>query len=250
MSDPRDSSQARLLAVLDLFNDQRLFWTPDDISAALGVSRPTGYRYVRHLTEFGLLQRVHDGQVTLGPRIIVLDHYIRHADPVLQVGVPFMRELVALSGFDCVITCLMGDQVLDTHREYSSAPASLTYDRGRPRPLFLGAAPKLILAHLPTPQLRRLTQGREDELARAGLPTEWAELRRYFGGIRKAGHYLSTGELEAQLGALAVPLLHRNGEVLGALALVTSVQRMAMMDTQRMTPLLQRAARDIAERLT
>ncbi len=37
MSDPRDSSQARLLAVLDLFNDQRLFWTPDDISAALGV---------------------------------------------------------------------------------------------------------------------------------------------------------------------------------------------------------------------
>ncbi len=59
MSDPRDSSQARLLAVLDLFNDQRLFWTPDDISAALGVSRPTGYRYVRHLTEFGLLQRVH-----------------------------------------------------------------------------------------------------------------------------------------------------------------------------------------------
>ena len=93
MSDPRDSSQARLLAVLDLFNDQRLFWTPDDISAALGVSRPTGYRYVRHLTEFGLLQRVHDGQVTLGPRIIVLDHYIRHADPVLQVGVPFMREL-------------------------------------------------------------------------------------------------------------------------------------------------------------
>ena len=73
MSDKSDSSLARLLGVLDLFTEQRLRWSADDISEALQVSLPTGYRYVKMLTEAGLLQRAGDAQVTLGPRIIVLE---------------------------------------------------------------------------------------------------------------------------------------------------------------------------------
>ena len=126
MNDKLDSSLARMLGVLDLFTEQRLHWTADAISEALQVSLPTGYRYVKMLTEAGLLQRTGDAQVTLGPRIVVLDHYIRQADPVLQHGIPFMKELVALTGFDCVVSSLLGTQVLDTHREYSSVPADLS----------------------------------------------------------------------------------------------------------------------------
>ena len=60
MNDKADSSLARMLSVLDLFDDQRLQWSADDISEALGVSLPTGYRYVKMLTDAGLLQRVDD----------------------------------------------------------------------------------------------------------------------------------------------------------------------------------------------
>ena len=84
MNDKADSSLSRMLSVLDLFSDQRLQWSAEDISEALQVSLPTGYRYVRMLTESGLLQHSADSQYTLGPRIIVLDHYIRQADPVLE----------------------------------------------------------------------------------------------------------------------------------------------------------------------
>jgi DNA-binding IclR family transcriptional regulator len=162
MTDKADSSLARMLSVLDLFSEQRLHWSADAISEALQVSLPTGYRYVKMLTEAGLLQRSGDAQLTLGPRIIELDHYIRQADPVLQQGLPFMKELVALTGLDCVVSSLLGERLLDTHREYGSAPADLSYGRGRPRPLFLGAAPKVILAHLHTAQLRRLKDAHPD----------------------------------------------------------------------------------------
>eukprot|EP01032_Pedospumella_encystans_P004151 gene4151-4915_t len=119
------SSLGRMLGVLDLFDDTHLTRTADDISAALEVSLPTGYRYVRLLLEAGLLQRVEDSHYALGPRIILLDHYIRNADPVLREGIPVMRELVAATGFDCVSSGISGMQVLDTHRAMGGAPPTL-----------------------------------------------------------------------------------------------------------------------------
>ena len=189
MSEKADSSLARMLGVLDLFSEQRLHWSAEDIGEALGVSLPTSYRYLKTLSDAGLLQRRPDAQFTLGPRIVVLDHFIRQTDPVLQCGIPFMKELVAQTGLDCVVSSLLGDQLLDTHREHGSMPADLSYGRGRPRPLFQGAAPKVILAGLPTAQLHRLLDTHSAEVAAAGLPTDWPGFRRYYAQIRKHGFY-------------------------------------------------------------
>ena len=123
-----------MLGVLDLFDDNHLTRTAEDIATALDVSLPTSYRYVRLLLQAGLLQRVEESHYALGPRIIMLDHYIRRADPVLNAGLPVLRELVDATGFDCVLTAVFGLQVLDTYREMGGAPASLAYGRGRPRP--------------------------------------------------------------------------------------------------------------------
>ena len=217
MTDKADSSLARMLSVLDLFSDQRLHWSAEDISETLGVSLPTSYRYLKTLSDAGLLRRGPDAQFTLGPRIVVLDHFIRQADPVLQCAIPFMKELVAQTGFDCVVSSLHGDQLLDTHREHGTLPADLSYGRGRPRPLFQGGAPKVILAGLPTPQLHRLFDGHLTEVAAAGLPTDWPGFRRYYSQIRKAGFYFSNGELETNLAAIAVPLQQADGTITGAL---------------------------------
>ena len=249
MNEKADSSLSRMLSVLDLFSEQQLQWSTEAISEALQVSVPTSYRYVKMLTDAGLLQRTGDARYTLGPRIIVLDHYIRQADPVLQHGIAFIKELTAQTGFDCVVSGLYGGQLLDTHRELGAAPASLSYGRGRPRPLFLGAAPKVILANFPPAQLHKLLTAHGSEVAGAGLPTDWPAFRRYFSAIRKAGHYVSSGELEAKLAALAAPLFHRDGSVAGAISLVTTVQRMAVIDVQKLAPLLMRAAKDISSRL-
>ena len=249
MTDKSDSSLARMLGVLDLFSEQRLHWSAEDICEALGVSLPTSYRYLKTLSDAGLLRRGPDAQYTLGPRIIMLDHFIRQADPVLQCGIPFMKELVAQTGFDCVVSRLHGDQLLDTHREHGTMPADLSYGRGRPRPLFQGAAPKVILAGLPTPQLHKLLDSHPAEIAAAGLPTDWPGFRRSFARIRKDGFYFSNGELEPNLAAIAAPLQQADGAVIGALSLVTTVQRMAVIDRSKLTPLIQRAAREISARL-
>lgn len=249
MSEKADTSLARMLGVLDLFTEERLFFSAEDIAQALDVSMPTAYRYLKTLSDAGLLRRGSDARYTLGPRVVVLDHLIRQADPVLQCGIPIMKELVAQTGFDCVVSSLHGDQLLDTHREYGALPADLSYGRGRPRPLFRGGAPKVILAGLPTAQLHKLFNTHAQDIAAAGLPTEWTAFRRTYSQIRKQGFYFSNGELEANLAAIAVPLRQADGGVIAALSLVTTVQRMAVIDPAKLTPLIQRAGREISDRL-
>lgn len=244
-----DSAMARLLAVLDLFDEQHLHWTPDAVADALGVSRPTAYRYVRLLADAGLLQRSPDAQLSLGPRIVVLDHLIRQADPLLQQALPHLKDLVAQTGFDAVMSALVGRQLLDTHREHAAMPARLSYGRGRPRPLFLGAAPKVILAQLAPSALHKLFDAHAAEVAAAGLPTDWSAFRRHFARIRKAGHYLSRGELEPALAGLAAPVLAPDGRVAGALSLVGPVARMEVMDVPKLAQRVMRAAREIGTRL-
>jgi DNA-binding IclR family transcriptional regulator len=249
MTDKSLSSLVRMLSVLDLFSDQQLTWTAEGITDALQLSLPTGYRYVKMLVDAGLLQRAANSQYTLGPRIIVLDHYIRMADPVLKHGMPFMAELVEKTGFDCVISGLYGQQVLDTHRELGKAPATLSYGRGRPRPLFQGAAPKVILSCFTPAQLHRVFDLHGDDIAKAGLPTDWNSFRKYYSAIRKAGYYFSNGELEPNLAALAAPLQKEDGTILGAISLVTTVQRMAVIDLPKLTILVTRAAQEITARI-
>lgn len=245
-----DSSLARMLGVLDLFSEKQLAWSAEAIGEALQVSLPTCYRYLKMLTDAGLLQKGGDSQYTLGPRIIVLDHFIRQADPVLQHGVPFMKELVAETGFDCVVSSMHGEQLLDTHREMGAVPASLSYGRGRPRPLFQGAAPKVILASFPPAQLHKFFDAHLQDIKLAGLPLDWSSFRRYYSQIRKNGYYFSNGELESSLAALAAPLKRADGVCVGALSLVTTVPRMAVIDLQKLSQRVIRAAQEISVRIS
>jgi DNA-binding IclR family transcriptional regulator len=48
---------------------------------------------------------------------------------------------------------------------------------------------------------------------------------------------------------LAAPLHHADGTIAGALSLVTSVQRMAVIDVDKLAQLVMRAAKDISARM-
>ncbi len=248
--DPKaQSSLERMLAVLDLFSEEHLSWTPEDIAAQLQVSLPTTYRYVKLLVDSGLLQKDLNQKYSLGSRIITLDHLLRTGDVMLSHCEARMKDLVDRTGFDCVITRLYGNKVIDTHRQHSSSPALLRYGRGRPRPLFLGAAPKVILAHLPAYSLQKIFNEQSQSIQQANLPSDWKAFRRYFTTIRKAGYYFSNGELEPNVSAMACPIHDKEGLILGAISLVAHVDRMQMIQADKLAALLKNSAQEINENL-
>ena len=57
MSEKNDSSLSRMMAVLDLFTERCTDISAEQVSDTLGVSLPTSYRYLKTLSDAGLLHR-------------------------------------------------------------------------------------------------------------------------------------------------------------------------------------------------
>jgi len=243
------SSLTKMLSILDLFTVEAPSWSAERIAAEIGCSAPTSYRYVRELVQAGLLMRLGTGGYSLGPRIITLDYQLRTTDPYYAAAQPLMAALANQTGFDCVMTRLFDEEIIDTHRESGSDSLNLAYGRGRPRPLFLGAAPKVILATLPKSKLRRLYQNHEAELTKSPISANWETFWETLQKTRKAGFYLSKGELESDVGAVAVPFFGEGSHAVGALALVIPLRRIELMNYEKLLELLNATVEELGRKV-
>jgi DNA-binding IclR family transcriptional regulator len=243
------SSVAKLLSILELFKEDRSFLSVDEVATELSSSVPTAYRYLRELVEAGMLLRFAGGEYGLGPRIITLDYHLRISDPLLKAGQPVMRELAGQLGFDIVMSRWYGDALVDTHRETLDATLDLRYGRGRPRPLFLGAAPKAILSTFPKAKLATLFAAYPEEIAAGGLGDSLEAFRANLLKIRRAGFYLSRGELEAGVCALACPIfIDDSGEGVASLAVVVPGHRLEFLNVDRLVDAVKEGAARISAR--
>lgn len=243
-----NSSGDRLLSVLGLFTIERSQWTVEDAAEALGVSAATSYRYFRRLTNAGLITPVAGAGYTLGPAIIQMDRQIQIADPMLRAARPVMHGLIdqAAEGSALLLCRLFHDRVMCVYQVLGLGPQEpVSYQRGRPMPLFGGATSKIILAHLPGRTLKSLFERNREAIADAGLGADWDSFRAALAAIRRAGHAISYGEIDAGRIGLGIPIFDRDRAVLGSLSFVVSAARCDDKLIARLVPLSIAAARSI-----
>jgi DNA-binding IclR family transcriptional regulator len=157
-----------------------------------------------------------------------------------------MQALAVQTGCDCVMTRIFDEQVIDTHRESGPDGLHPSYGRGRPRPLFLGAAPKVILSTMPKGKLLKLYAKHARSIAEADMGRSPDEFVARLHDTRKAGYYVSKGELKSNIAAMAVPLSGNTGHAVGALALVMRLHRLEFMNHDKLRELLRDTAARIA----
>jgi DNA-binding IclR family transcriptional regulator len=149
MSETAGNSLERMLGLLDLFSVDQPVWSTEAMMQATGCTRSTCYRYLKVLQAAGFLTPVAQGAYILGPRIIELDRQQRLRDPIYMAGGPPMKQLASRTGHSTLLCMLYSDTVMCVREEISpNAPTGL-FSRGQKRPLFHGAASKVIMAHLP-----------------------------------------------------------------------------------------------------
>ena len=227
----------RAVSMLKLFTLDAPAWTVEDAAAALGVSVSSAYRYVAALTDAGLLTAGAGGRYALGPAIIQYDRQIQLTDPLLRAAKPVMADLLrfAPAGSTVLLCRLFRETVLCVHQlrhEPASPPAStpppvstplVSYERGRPMPLFRGATSKVILAHLPARDLRRLHAAQPGAIAAAGLGDTWDAFRAAMAALRRAGHVVSQAEVDPGRVGIAAPIAD-DRRVLGSLSYVVPLE--------------------------
>ena len=242
------SSGDRLLAVLGLFSIEQPEWTVDAASERLGVSATTTYRYFKRMTRAGLICPVSRASYTLGPAIIELDRQIQVCDPMLRAAREVMHDLIQYSaeGSILLLCRLFHDRVMCVHQVLGRGPQEpVSYQRGRPMPLFGGATSKIILAHMPPRTLKSLYASNGAEIAVHGLGGNWDEFRRSLVALRRAGAAITKGEVDAGRVGIAAPIFDRDRAILGSLSFVLPEARTPATLIDRLLPLTIAGAREI-----
>lgn len=252
--DESASSIAKAMDVLALFGPATPALRVEDITARLGYTRSTAYRYVRELCGAGLLAPRPEGRYSLGPRIVQLERLLRVTDPLYRAGCAVLPKLPAdhcayllqeLSGDDEVL-CIFkhGPDVLRHGRKV----CVLNRERGLPFPLFRGAGSLALLAHLSNDRIRRTYLASAPQIAQAGLGKTWDEFRAAMAAIRKRGYSLVRRSDAKYLIGIAVPvLLGADKRVIGSLDYVTTSDTMDEATGRALADRLDAVAAEIAD---
>ena len=218
-ADVPESSLERMIGLLDLFQGGAHCWTVEQMHERLGYTRSTLYRYLKVLSDAELLTSLPNAGYVPGPRIIELDYDIRRQDPLIVASTPVMVELVSDVPSIALLCRRYRDKVLCIHQvAHPSVAVQSTYERGKPRPLFSGAASRIILANMPPQHLKRLYEKQPQDFAAAQLGDSFAEIRDALKDIRLRGWDKTTEQVSAGITGVAAPLFDANKNVLGSLS--------------------------------
>ncbi|MBY5392841.1 IclR family transcriptional regulator [Rhizobium leguminosarum] len=247
--DMGSNSLVRMLSLLDLFTAAAPAWSSDALILALGTSRSTGYRYIKALADIGMLASVANGYYTLGPRIIELDLQIRHCDPLYKAAGPVLKKMASESALSAILCALFSGSVLCVREELAPDSPAHLFSRGQRRPLFRGAASKIILAHLGPHQLRSIYAKHKGTIATSGLGADWDSFRENLAEIRRAGFAKSVGEFNPDVIGIAAPIFNKAGQILGSIGVAGAESKFNREDVERVVAIVKDAGRQVTDRV-
>lgn len=219
-----ETSLERMLAVLDLFSEDRLEWTSEELMVKLGYSRPTLYRYLKILKDAGFLTSLPQAGFTLGPKVVALDYLVRRSDPIIQLGEPIIAQLIKKWGGIGLLLRWYGSSLVCVYSAQFDSLSSTSYLRGRPMPMYQGSVARAILAYKPKRQLLRLLAHEfNGELGKG--EKEQAAFIASLKQVRREGVAIALGEVTKNALGIAAPLFDGSKVPIAALTLTLPAER-------------------------
>jgi DNA-binding IclR family transcriptional regulator len=237
-----------MLDVLALITPEQPTIEVEEICLRLGYAPATAYRYIRELSEVGLLVRL-PGGYALGPRVIQLDLQMRESDPLLNYGRDLMQTLVRETGLSVLLSELYEETVINIHQEFGADDEPLNFGRGRPMALFRSSTSRVILAHLAPRHLRRVYERYAQSADLQRLGEDWKAFSRAMLQLRRQGYSLSKGELDVGKAGIAAPIFDEKGRILGSISMVGSIERVEAFNEAYLARLLRGAAAELTRRI-
>jgi DNA-binding IclR family transcriptional regulator len=243
------TSLERILAVLELFTEDRLEWTPEAMMAALGYSRPTLYRYLKALREAGFVAALPGRGCTLGPRVVEMDYLMRRSDALVRAGRPHLERLAADRPCTALLVRWYGNRILCVDSVCSTPNPLSSYPRGRPMPLARGAISRSIMAFLPRRRLAELIERNLEELRAIGLGRTPADILERFRDVRRAGYAVAHGEVTPGVVGIAAPVFDAARAPVASLCTTVAAPTIGPGEIERIGAEVRAAAADVSARL-
>lgn len=237
-----DSSFARGLRVLLMVADRGEI-RADELSSLLDTPISTVYRFLRTLTEFGMIERSGAGY-RLGPRVVIDSGETVTAEALIRAAGPVLIDLAERTGETAVISRRVGLAAVRLHQVESAQPLRVSLDPGTTSPLYAGALSKTLLAYAPVNVIDAVIAAGLTPLT-ATTPDE-TRLRAELRAITEAGLAVTEGESISGSIAVAAPIMVADG-IVAAIGVIGPASRCGRRWRTRVERLLPDAARAVAE---
>lgn len=216
----------------------------DELTAAIGLPKPTVFRILAMLTAAGLVHK--DPQTkryTVGPRLSALGVYLWRHNTLHAPWREALEFAVARTGESCNLTVPESRRVLYLDRVETDRPLRLHLQPGTRVPLHCTASGKLFLAAMSPQAVEHwLATAQPLERFTPRTITDPERLRHEVETVRRTCVGLHDSELFDDSVALAVSVLDADGRTIGAVAMHAPSAREDIGSCLRHLPALREAA--------
>jgi DNA-binding IclR family transcriptional regulator len=242
----------QVLHVLDYLSTQRGPIPASAIARALHLPRSTTYQLLRVMEHRGFVVHIPArSRYGLGVRAFELGSGYARQQPLVLLGEPLVRRLVADTGHSGHLAVLHGTDVIYLVEERGHKGPRLISDVGVRLPAHLTATGRALLAALPPAQLRALYPDATTPLAtRHGVgPKTLRELKTLLSTTRQRGCATEHGEVTEGLASVAVAVTDRTGWPVAALAITAPEGDITDSGSSTLAATVSEAAADLSRRL-
>jgi len=237
------------LEVIDCFARQET-WSLAELTAALRQSKPTVFRILHTLEDFGYLAKDQaTGRYMLSLRFHTLGSAAVRHEQLRWQALPPLQDLARDTGETVHVGILYDGEAICVQAVDGTRLVRMHAFVGKRTPAHASALGKVLLAHRPDGDIDalRTTKG----LARFTRHTivEPAALRETLQRVRAQGWALDDEEMELGLRCLGAPVTDHIGQVCACVAVSAPASRMEPARIHELIPLVQDTAKRISRML-
>jgi len=245
-----DSPLARAFAILDFVAGQGRPVQITEIAVAIGVPPPTAHRLTINLEERGMLQRaLGSRKFVLGPAMISLA--FKTITSVINDAKPrsILMGLSERISEQVEIAIVRDNHVVFIQTVKPAHAAGLQIVTGTKAPLHCTSSGKIFLSRLTSAPRERLIRSLPLERYTQTTITNADSLLKELTTVRQRGWATNNEEFNSGIVGCAVPILGNKGIFIASLGVSAPIARVNLDKVENFVPLLQVAAKEIANEI-
>lgn len=237
----------RALRLLGQFSEQRRALNLSELARLSGLAPATALRLVRHLTEWGALERMEDGRYVVGVRLWEIASLSPRGHGVRQIALPYLEDLYEVTRHHVLLSVREGKEAVLIDRLSSRTATEVAYRVGGRMPLGTTAVGQVLLAYSDT-ELQHELLAEPDEPGSGPAPggIAGAGLRAVLANVKHSGVAVVRRNNPSRTVSVAAPIHGADGGVVAALSIVVPDEA---TPAHELVPLVRAAARAISRNL-
>lgn len=197
-----------------------------EIARHVGINRSRAFRILKTLERRGYVEADPQTQgYHLGLKFLEIGEGVRERLDLRHAAQPILTQLTKMTGEAASLLVLHGQMAVCVERSQGENMLQVAPSIGEFFPLYIGACPKILLAHLPAEERERIIKEIEFTPYTPNTITNPDDLRRSLEQIRSQGYAVDEEDYERGVYAIGAPVRDYTGAVIAGLSIAVPKSR-------------------------